>query len=164
MAFAQQLVEIKTAGNGEVIATPQSPQAGQTVILNVLPDRGFKITKADILVEATLPSQDAQAPRGKLAPAVGFPIELLGDEPSDPTMPAEYSFVMPELPYGALITANFVVSSTTDLSDIDAAKVVTKKIFVDLNGRSSASPIQGLNLVITTFSDGSKTVTKQIVR
>jgi len=43
----------------------------------------------------------------------------------------------------------------------EATKQVTDVTYVDLMGRRSSTPHQGLNIVVTTYSDGSQTATKQ---
>lgn len=70
----------------------------------------------------------------------------------------EYSFVMPAS--DVLVTANF--SQHTGISRVDNAAQVTGVEYINLAGVSSSKPFKGMNIVKTTYSDGSVVVTKVV--
>ncbi len=59
-----------------------------------------------------------------------------------------------------------VVASTeiaaTAVNDINAGKTVVKQTYVTPSGLASPTPVDGVNVVITTFSDGTRNVAKKL--
>lgn len=50
----------------------------------------------------------------------------------------------------------------TQVSDVTAAKAVQNVRYYNLSGQQSAKPFEGINVVETTYTDGSKAVTKVV--
>lgn len=59
------------------------------------------------------------------------------------------------------VTVNFG-DVATGVESIDAAKQVSKVTYYNLSGVASAEPFEGVNVVVTRYSDGSKNVKKQL--
>ena len=53
-------------------------------------------------------------------------------------------------------------SSITGINDIDVAKQAVKVSYVNMTGNVSDNPFPGMNIVITHYNDGSRTVAKQV--
>lgn len=70
----------------------------------------------------------------------------------------EFSFVMPAS--DVLVTANF--SQSTGISRVENAAQVTGVEYINLAGVSSSKPFKGVNIVKTTYSDGSVVVSKTV--
>lgn len=68
----------------------------------------------------------------------------------------ELSFVMPAS--DVLITANF--SQHTGISHVENAAQVTGVEYINLAGMSSSKPFKGVNIVKTTYSNGSVVISK----
>ena len=154
------LVKIAPAANGIVAVDNPSPEPGDVVTITVTPDPDYKIAKADITAEAIVDPDVAQAP-ALGTPPVGYFLTLEGDEPINTTVEASYTFVMPESPLNVLVTARFKEKQHTTVHDPAAQPAVVSVSYVDLAGRVSVTPHPGLNLVVTTLADGSRTVTRQ---
>lgn len=60
--------------------------------------------------------------------------------------------------YDVLLTAQFV-DSATGLNAIDAKQVTGVK-YVDLSGRTSDTPFDGVNIVVTNYADGTHSTAK----
>lgn len=56
----------------------------------------------------------------------------------------------------------FQVASTTGVNDVNAAKTVASVKYYNINGQESATPFEGINVVVTNYTDGSKNVTKVV--
>lgn len=59
-----------------------------------------------------------------------------------------------------LVTANF--SQSTGISRVENAAQVTGVEYINLAGVSSSKPFKGVNIVKTTYSDGSVVVSKVV--
>lgn len=53
-------------------------------------------------------------------------------------------------------------SSITGINDIDVAKQAVKVSYVNMTGTVSDNPFPGMNIVITHYNDGSRTITKTV--
>lgn len=53
-------------------------------------------------------------------------------------------------------------SSITGINDIDVAKQAVKVSYVNMTGTMSDNPFPGMNIVITHYNDGSRTITKTV--
>ena len=53
-------------------------------------------------------------------------------------------------------------SSITGINDIDVAKQAVKVSYVNMTGTVSDNPFPGMNIVVTEFNDGTRTVAKQV--
>ncbi len=154
-------VTINTATGGSVVVDNLNPASGETVTITVKPDVGYKIEKADIIVEATIDPGFAHAP-AVAAPMVGYFLPLEGNQPYDTTAEASYTFVMPEEPLNALVTAQFKKQTITGVNSTAMSQPVTGVRYVDLSGRVSTMPHMGINVVVTTYADGTRTVTRMM--
>ena len=103
-AWGAQQVSVSATSNGQVTFSPEAPTAGQTVTITVTPNQGYCIHKSDIVVKKTI---DAGSAQGPARIGIAGNIEISGTEPSNPTVEAQYTFTMPEEPYGARIDATF---------------------------------------------------------
>ena len=50
------------------------------------------------------------------------------------------------------------------VADVTAAKTVAGVSYVNLAGQQSAEPFEGINIVVTTYTDGTRTVAKKLVK
>ena len=55
-----------------------------------------------------------------------------------------------------------IASSITGINDIDATKQAVKVSYVNMTGTVSDNPFPGMNIVITHYNDGSRTITKTV--
>lgn len=62
---------------------------------------------------------------------------------------------------GLTVTYN---STATGVDDVTAAKTVQSVRYYNLAGQQSAEPFTGVNIVATTYTDGTSTAVKQIVK
>ena len=62
------------------------------------------------------------------------------------------------------ISANQPYGVTTAVTDVKQEAKVTSVRFFNLQGMSSDKPFSGINIVVTTFDDGSRTSTKQLFK
>ena len=154
-----QLVTIATPKGGTVVADNLTPSQDDVVTITVTPDAGYKIEKAGIIVEATIDPGYAHAP-AMAAPAVGYYLPLEGEQPENTSLEASYTFVMPEQPFNVLVTATFTPAIPTSVSETTAAQPVTSVCYVDLSGRVSPVPHAGINVVVTTYANGTRTVAR----
>ena len=51
---------------------------------------------------------------------------------------------------------------TTGINSVDVTKQVTKVSYVNAMGVTSSTPFQGMNIVITEYNDGTRTVAKTV--
>ena len=99
-------------------------------------------------------------------PSEGYDIESIivknmttGEETAmDINRSDEFNFVMPAS--DVLVTANF--SRHTGISRLDNTVQVTGVEYINLAGMSSSKPFNGVNIVKTTYSDGSVVVSKVV--
>ncbi|GEM_PF-2580516 len=103
-AWAAQTVTVIQPQNGQVTFSPAAPTAGETVTITVTPDQGYCIHKADIVVSKIINPGSAQSPARI---GIAENIEISGIEPTDPTLKANYTFVMPADPINVQISATF---------------------------------------------------------
>ena len=103
-AWAAQTVTVIQPQNGQVNFSPAAPTAGETVTITVTPDQGYCIHKADIVVSKIINPGSAQGPARI---GIAENIEISGIEPTDPTLEANYTFVMPADPINVQIRATF---------------------------------------------------------
>lgn len=158
-ALAADGVVIAPAEGGAVVVDNFNPLPGDVVTITVTPDADYTIEKADITVEATVDPGLAHAPAVG-APSVGCFLPLEGEQPSNTSLEAQYTFVMPEQPLNVLVTANFTRQHPTGLNDVSTSRSVSSVRYVDLSGHVSCAPQTGINLVVTTYADGSHSVTR----
>ena len=103
-AWAAQTVTVIQPQNGQVTFSPATPAAGEMVTITVTPDQGYCIHKADIVVSKIINPGSAQSPARI---GIAENIEISGIEPTDPTLEANYTFVMPADPINVQISATF---------------------------------------------------------
>ena len=78
------------------------------------------------------------------APAVGKP---------DATIANDYVILPLTLSSASIITA---------VDNVEAGKAVASVRYINMQGMSSDKPFAGMNVVVTTYSDGSRTTTKEM--
>ena len=130
----------------------------------VQPEGTGTITLGDGVVNSS--SQEGETVMFTAAPATGYVVESVtltnmstGEVTGiEPARDGQFSFVMPAS--DVLITANFSVS--TGISTIDNAKQVSSVDYINLAGVRSNVPFDGINIVVTRFTDGTTTVTKLV--
>ena len=103
-AWAAQTVTVIQPQNGQVTFSPATPAAGEMVTITVTPDQGYCIHKADIVVSKIINPGSAQSPARI---GIAENIEISGIQPPDPTLEANYTFVMPADPINVQISATF---------------------------------------------------------
>lgn len=64
--------------------------------------------------------------------------------------------------YSAASNLVKVENENTGIDETVTAKGVKRVTYYDLAGRSSATPHQGVNVVVTLYTDGTKRVTKVV--
>ncbi|MBR5101496.1 MAG: Ig-like domain-containing protein [Muribaculaceae bacterium] len=84
-------------------------------------------------------------------------IQSLDVEPASAVITA-ISVANPEVSKSVTV----VISNPTGVRDIDASKEVKEVKYVNAAGMESYKPFEGVNIIITTFTDGSRTTTKVI--
>ena len=57
---------------------------------------------------------------------------------------------------------NVEIENTTSVEELSATKTVSSVAYYNLAGQQSAQPVDGVNIVVTTYSDGSTTTAKVI--
>ena len=55
---------------------------------------------------------------------------------------------------------NFTVPTYTGVNDMNINKAVASVEYVNVNGQVSTTPFEGVNVVVTRYADGTKSVTK----
>jgi hypothetical protein len=55
---------------------------------------------------------------------------------------------------------HLIIQNPTAVNEVAAAKTVSNVVYYNLAGQQSAQPVDGVNIVVTTYSDGSTTTTK----
>ena len=162
-AYAAERVTIVTLGHGTVAVDNTAPAAGDVVTITVTPDEGYAIEKRDIFAEVTTDPGSAHAP-AMAAPAVGYYLPIDGEQPGDTSLQASYTFTMPEEPLNVEVTAQFREQTVTGLRETVTAPAVADVRYIDINGRVSQEPFPGINIVVTTYADGSNAVTRRLER
>ncbi len=69
--------------------------------------------------------------------------------------------------YGSDYYTNYTIcpvsaTMTTGINSVDVTKQVTKVSYVNAMGVTSSTPFQGMNIVITEYNDGTRTVAKTV--
>ena len=162
-AYAAERVTTVTLGHGTVAIDNTTPAAGDVVTITVTPYEGYAIEKRDILAVVTIAPGSAHAP-AMAPPAVGYYLTLDGEQPGDTSLQASYTFIMPEEPLNVEVTAQFREQTVTGLSETFTALRVTSVQYLDINGRVSKAPFPGINIIVTTYADGSNSITRRHVR
>ena len=111
-------------------------------------------------------SQEGETVTFVAEPAVGYDIESIivknmttGEETVlDNSRSDEFNFIMPAS--DALVTANF--SQHTGIGRVENTAQVIGVEYINLAGMSSDKPFNGVNIVKTTYSDGSVVVSKVV--
>ena len=143
-------VQGNTLLNGANITVDEDPTTGATIAyaVGVLPNAEYKFTgwyDADGALLSTDPIADislhtsAYLGEGRSAPA-------------NPKLNTEE--------YDIAITAMFE-HTPTSVSGIEARPVASVK-YVNLMGQTATEPFEGVNIVVTTYSDGTQSTTKII--
>lgn len=57
---------------------------------------------------------------------------------------------------------NFTVPTATSVTDMNVNKAIASVEYVNINGQVSSTPFKGVNVVVTRYADGSKSVTKLV--
>ena len=57
---------------------------------------------------------------------------------------------------------DLVINNTTAVEDINADKAVANVAYYNLAGQQSAEPVDGVNIVVTTYTDGTRSTAKVI--
>ena len=72
---------------------------------------------------------------------------------SESNIPTDYAFTPLTLSSTGIITA---------VNNVEASKEATSVRYINMQGMSSNKPFAGMNVVVTTYSDGSRTTTKEM--
>ena len=57
---------------------------------------------------------------------------------------------------------DLLIQNWTAVDELDAAKTVSSVVYYNLAGQQSAQPVDGVNIIVTTYSDGTRTTAKVI--
>ena len=129
-AWGDTIVEIAATANGSVTASLN----GQACTLTVKPDAGYRISRDDVTVQATV-NPEVSTARAATPIAVGYPLTLSGDDPADLSAERQYTFTIPEGYSGAYVTATFtaIPQPTTVTIEMGEAGLRTYSANVDLD-------------------------------
>lgn len=162
-----------TRNAAPVILTPDGDNfAGQAI---ALPNKGascgaqiFQFDGKDIAVYPTLPNyQD-----GFAVAEVGAEEPLFTVEPTGKTAYAQCNWVNAEvvgndayiyqyMP-GLFVACYKMSAPSTAVSNVNATKTATGVKYVNLAGHVSNVPFEGVNMVVTNYSDGTQSTTKVV--
>lgn len=117
---------------------------------------GFAVAEITFNADGTISAGDApvmQVNAVATANANDFQADWITVEPSTQTIYQIY-------PGGNLRTYKFTAPQTTGVNDVTTAKTVKNVTYVNALGMQSAEPFEGVNIVVTNYTDGSHTATK----
>lgn len=117
---------------------------------------GFAVAEITFNDDGTISAGEApviQVDAVATANANGFQADWLTVDPSTQTIYQVY-------PGGGLRTYKFTTPQSTGVNNVTAAKTVKNVTYVNTLGMQSAEPFQGMNIVVTNYTDGSHTATK----
>lgn len=57
---------------------------------------------------------------------------------------------------------NLLIQNPTAVEEVNGSKTVSSVVYYNLAGQQSAQPVDGVNIVVTTYSDGTRTTAKVI--
>ena len=117
---------------------------------------GFAVAEITFNADGTISAGEApviQVDAVATANANGFQGDWLTVDPSTQTIYQVY-------PGGGLRTYKFTTPQSTGVNNVTAAKTVKNVTYVNTLGMQSAEPFQGMNIVVTNYTDGSHTATK----
>ena len=117
---------------------------------------GFAVAEITFNADGTISAGEApviQVDAVAAANANGFQGDWLTVDPSTQTIYQVY-------PGGGLRTYKFTTPQSTGVNNVTAAKTVKNVTYVNTLGMQSAEPFQGMNIVVTNYTDGSHTATK----
>lgn len=95
--------------HGSVAVDKPNATAGETVTITVTPDEGYYAESSNVTLEKTVDPGSANAPGLRVdGPSVGGDtFNPNGSALATHSEPAQYTFIMPEAPYGVLVDAEF---------------------------------------------------------
>ncbi len=117
---------------------------------------GFAVAEITFNADGTISAGEApvmQVDAVATANANDFQGDWLTVDPSTQTIYQVY-------PGGGLRTYKFTTPQSTGVNNVTAAKTVKNVTYVNTLGMQSAEPFQGMNIVVTNYTDGSHTATK----
>lgn len=117
---------------------------------------GFAVAEITFNADGTISAGEApviQVDAVAATNANGFQGDWLTVDPSTQTIYQVY-------PGGGLRTYKFTTPQSTGVNNVTAAKTVKNVTYVNTLGMQSAEPFQGMNIVVTNYTDGSHTATK----
>lgn len=115
------------ATKGQLSVNKSSAIPGEIVTVTVTPEGGFYIEPSNITVVRTISGGSANAPRLKEdGPGVGGdPIAISGNPTEGVDKTNSYTFVMPEAPFGAKVSAEFQACTTINENMFEAIPTQT---------------------------------------
>jgi hypothetical protein len=117
---------------------------------------GFAVAEITFNADGTISAGEApviQVDAVAATNANDFQGDWLTVDPSTQTIYQVY-------PGGGLRTYKFTTPQSTGVNNVTAAKTVKNVTYVNALGMQSAEPFQGMNIVVTNYTDGSHTATK----
>lgn len=117
---------------------------------------GFAVAEITFNADGTISAGEApviQVDAVATANANGFQADWLTVDPSTQTIYQVY-------PGGGLRTYKFTTPQSTGVNNVTTTKTVKNVTYVNALGMQSAEPFQGMNIVVTNYTDGSHTATK----
>ena len=132
--------QVQPEGTGSITLTggvvDNKSQEGETVTLTAEPIDGYEIESVTVKNLTTGEETTLVANRG------------------------EFTFVMPAA--DVLVTANFSEDSTTGVERLDNVAPVTSIEYYNLAGMRSSKPFAGMNIIVTRYSDGTSSTSKEM--
>lgn len=117
---------------------------------------GFAVAEITFNADGTISAGEApviQVDAVAATNANGFQGDWLTVDPSTQTIYQVY-------PGGGLRTYKFTTPQSTGVNNVTTTKTVKNVTYVNALGMQSAEPFQGMNIVVTNYTDGSHTATK----
>ncbi|MBP5560372.1 MAG: choice-of-anchor D domain-containing protein [Muribaculaceae bacterium] len=138
-------IEVTLADGTPVVSQETKVPAGEPVTVKATANDGYVITTFEVTAGGEPLELDIE--NG----ANGAPLRATG--PKQET----HTFVMPEKE----VAINVTFEVKTAINDINANSVKSVR-YVNMQGIESATPFDGINIVVTEMNDGSKAITKEV--
>ncbi len=141
-------IEVTLADGTPVESGVTKVAVGEKVTVSATAAEGYVITAFEVTADGEVVELDAEDGNETGA---GAPLRAFGPKQ------ASHTFVMPE----KAVDVNVTFEVYTAINDINANSAKSVR-YVNLQGIESATPFQGVNIVVTEMNDGSKVISKEV--
>lgn len=141
-------IEVTLADGTPVESGVTKVAVGEKVTVSATAAEGYVITAFEVTADGEAIELDAEDGNETGA---GAPLRAFGPKQ------ASHTFVMPE----KAVDVNVTFEVYTAINDINANSAKSVR-YVNLQGIESATPFQGVNIVVTEMNDGSKVISKEV--